>query len=199
MAIVYTWPDWAPNAFEMRVIPNFTTFTSTYTKDTQVLDFLGERWMCKFDLPNDSDTVLAGAREAFFDRLRGPVNLIALWNLRRPVPQGTMRGSPTVSGAVVQLANLLNIQSAAGATLRAGDHIGIGSQMVRVMADATANGTGLFTAVEFMPRARTAITSGTGITWYRPMANFMLTAASVPVVHRPGMFEGSSLDLIQVP
>lgn len=198
MSTVYPWPNWPASAFEMRVAPNVMTFTSPYTKAVQTLDLLGERWAVKLNMAAGVDPIIGAAREAYFDRLRGPVNLIAMWHLRRPRPQGTLRGTPTVSGAVAQLANLVNIQSTAFATVLAGDQIGINGQLVRVMSSVTANGAGLLTGVEVMPRFRAAVASGASVAWDRPTANFMLKADGVPVAFRPGMFEGSSLDLIEV-
>ena len=221
----YAWPGWSASGFEMRVMPNAFTFTSTYTKTTQSIDFLGERWIAKVDLAADRDPIVGAAREAFFDRLRGPVNLISMWNLRRPVPQGTLRdglpgnvknaslatvsvvngsaaavtviyGTASLPNAVAQLANTATIGTVPGATLRAGDHLGIAGQMVRVMADALADGAGQM-AIEFLPRVRTAWPAATPIVWYRPTANFMLKADGVPVAWHPGMFDGSSFELIE--
>ena len=196
---IYAWPPtWLPSRFEMRVLPNTRTFVGPYTPTTQIIDLLGERWTMNFDLPQDSDPILGGAREAFFDRLKGPANQIALWNLIRPQPQGTLRGTPTLTGTVAQLANIIAISTTAGATLRAGDHIGIAGQVCRVMADVTADGTGAMASVEVQPRMRNAVAAGAAITWYQPTANFMLKAEGVPTTWRVGRFDGATLDLIEV-
>lgn len=195
---VYAWPNWQVERFEMRVQPNVRVFNGAYTPVTQVVDLLGEVFVASIDLAPHTDLLIGAAREAFFDRLKGPTHQIALWNLRRPAPQGTMRGSPVLASSVAQLANTATITTTAGATLKAGDHIGISGQLVRVMADATANGSGAL-AIEFMPRARLAWSSGAAVTWNKPTANFMLKSDSVPVTYRPGMFDGSSFDLIEVP
>lgn len=175
---------------------NTRVFVGPYTPTTQVLDLLGERWTMNFDLSGDIDPVLGAAREAFFDRLAGPANQIVIWNLQRPRPLGTMRGAPVVSAAVAQLSNLLPISTSAGASLRAGDHIGIPGQLCRVMADVTADGSGNMT-VEIRPRARTVIASGAAITWDRPTVNMMLKADGVPTTWRPGAFDLAALDLIE--
>lgn len=229
MSTTYNWPTtagWSPNAFEMRVIPNAFTFTSTYSKTTQTVDFLGERWAIKLDLPPDIDKILGGAREAFFDRLRGPVNLIAMWNLRRPIPQGTLRDGVSGSAqwktatstnatwqtnapaaatwsygapklyAAAQLDGSIVINTSPGITLRAGDHVGALLQNFRAMADATADSAGKLT-VEVLPRVRVAIPILTAVVTTKPTANFMLKADGVPITFRPGMYEGASLDLIE--
>lgn len=227
--VTYPWPSlpgWSPNTFEMRIVPNATTFTSPYTKATQTVDFMGERWMIKFDLPPNNDKILGAALEAFFDRLRGPVNLISMWNLRRPLPQGTLRdgslGSAqwknnasananwvnnvaaaatwSTSGPVIYAANQLDgtitIATAPGKTLLAGDHFGAGLQLFRVMADAVADSAGRL-VVEVLPRVRASLPISTPVVCTSPTANFMLKADGVPVIWRPGMFDGSSLDLIE--
>ncbi len=198
----YAWPQaagWYPSRFEMRIVPNVLTFTSQYNKSQQVIDMLGERWRIIMDLPDDNSSLLGAAREAFFDRLKGPLNYISIGHQVRRVPQGTMRGSPTVSSAIAQLGNIANIQTTAGATLLAGDHLQFGSsgQLVRIMADATANGSGII-SVEFSPRARVAVTVSTAVVWNYPTGTFRLVADGVPVSWQPGMFSGSSLELIEV-
>lgn len=221
----YTWPGWCVNRFEMRVLPNTRVFTGPYTPAAQVLDLLGERWFVSLDTTPGVNQDAAGQREAFFDRLRGPVNKIALWNLRRPVPLGTLRdgaiasvvnaslapvtvvnassqpvtvryGSPMVNTSAVKGASTLTLFHVPGRTLKAGDMLGIGGQLVRVMADATFNGSGLAT-VEIFPRLRADKPVFTALTWDKPTANFMLQVSDVPVTHRPGMYEGSSIDLIE--
>lgn len=221
----YAWPGWAPSAFEMRVKPNALVFTSTYSQTSQTVDFLGERWYARIDLATDVDPILGAAREAFFDRLRGPVNLISLWNLRRPIPQGTMRdgvtcvvknasnvtvsvvnvssaavtvigGQPAVRIAAGQLSNTATLTAVAGVTLRAGDHLGINGQNVRVMADAVADGSGSL-PIEFLPRVRTAWPAGMAVTWNRPTANFMLKADGVPISFHPGMYDAATFELIE--
>lgn len=224
----FTWPStraWQASSFEMRVIPNTTSFTSPYTKSTQVIDYMGERWQIKADLSAGNDPILGAAIEAFFDRLRGPVNLIAMWNQRRPLPQGTLRDGVSGSAqwktasatnatwqtsapaaatwgyigpvlyAAGQLDGSIVISTTPGKTLFAGDHVGCG-QLFRAMADATADAAGKLT-VEVLPRVRAAIPISSAVVCTRPTANFMLKADGVPVTWRAGMFDGSSFELIE--
>lgn len=225
----YAWPaTFLVNRFEMRILPNTRVFVGPYTPTTQVLDLLGERWQISLDIVPGTDPVQGAAQEAFFDRLKGPANLISIGHLKRPVPNGTLRdgvanvvvknasnvtvsvvnasaaavtvveGTPTNVAAIAQFANTTTLQSVIGRTLRAGDHISLqNGQMVRVMADATADGSGLM-PIEFQPRARTAMLAYGAIGWNAPTANFMLKADGVPTTWHPGMFDGASLDLIEV-
>lgn len=221
----YAWPGWEVSRFEMRVVPNTRVFVGPYTPTVQVTDLLGERWHISLDTTPGISQIAGAAREAFFDRLRGPVNRISMWNLRNPIPQGTLRdgataavvngslaavsvvnaslaavtvvyGTPVLDAALAQLASTATINHIAGRTLLAGDTIGINGQVVRLMADATANGGGQL-AIEFYPRMRSAVAAGSVVTWNRPTATFMLSADGVPTVWRPQMYEATSLDLIE--
>ena len=158
---VYAWPFKA-NRFELRVMPNTRVYVGPYTPSTQVLDFLGERWMARIDLPPPRTRIEGAAREAFFDRLKGPAHQIALWHLRLPAPQGTLRdgatasvvngslaavsvvngssapvtvvyGTPSVAAAVAQGSNTMLMRHVPGRTLLAGDMFGVGGELKRCM------------------------------------------------------------------
>lgn len=110
---VYAWPaTWAPSAFELRILPNTRSFVGAYTPVVQVIDLLGERWQGRLDLAPSVDQDETGAREAFFDRLNGQANQIALWNFRRPTPRGTARGTMTLAANAAQGANTVSISGA---------------------------------------------------------------------------------------
>lgn len=193
----YTWPsgrDWVPRRFQMMVMANTRTFISPYTQGLQVTDLLADFWAVTLDMVPGNDPIVGGQVEAFFDRLKGASNRIILWNLKRPAPLGTLRGTPTLSAAAAQLANTASIQTTAGATLYAGDMIGIGGQLVRCMADATANGSGVM-SVEFAPRLRAAQVSGAAVTWDKPTSTFVLSGNAAPVDWTPGRYTAPSIDL----
>jgi hypothetical protein len=197
---VYAWPTaWKPSRFELRILPNVRTFVGPYTPTTQILDFLGERWTARIDLPITTDNIEIAAREAFFDRLKGPANQVGLWHFDNTLPQGTMTsGSPVLAGAVAQLANTCSISGApVNSTLKAGDMLGINGQLVRVMADATADGSGVFASVEFQPRARVAWSGGLAVTYNKPTANFMLKSDGVPISRIPDGTDAVSFEMIE--
>lgn len=189
---VYTWPAAVqPRAVQLRLLPAIRTFTSPYNRSTQAVDLMAETWRLQMTLPPGTDRVVAGALEAFFDRLKGQVHQAALWHFGRPAPLGTMRGSPTLSANAAQLANTVAINGTG--TLLAGDMIGIGGQLCRVMADASLPGS-----VEIAPRLRSAMPSGTAITWDKPTANFMLaTPDGVPLVYEPGLYQGTEVEWME--
>lgn len=192
---VYPWTLGSVETFEMRVVPNAMTFTSPYSKSTQTIDFLGERWSVKMDIPALVDKRIGAAREAFFDRLRGPVNLVSIWNIQRPVPQGTFRDG-AVGADIPQLSNTGLFFVQPGATFYAGDHFSINGQLMRVMADAASDNQGNAT-VEFLPRARALIPAATPIVWLKPTANFRLNGDGAPTVWRMGSFDGTSLEFTE--
>jgi hypothetical protein len=197
----YAWPGFKVSHFEMRVQPNLRGFASPFSNDYQAVNLLGEKLVAVVALPSTGSVTEGQQREAFFDRLQGQVHRIAIGNLRRPLPLGTMRGTPTLSATVAQLANTATIQTTAGATLLAGDMFNFGgAQLVRVMADATANGSGLMT-VEFAPRARQSYPASTAIQWSAPTGTFMLKPGTdnVPTVWTPDGVEGCSFELIEAP
>jgi hypothetical protein len=114
----------------------------------------------------------------FLESLEGHTHQLELWNLTQPVPRGTMRGAMVLASAAAQGATTLQISggvSEANKTLLTGDLIGLGSgltqQVVRVMSDATADGTGLITVSIGTP-LRNAFVSGAAVTWDKPKALF---------------------------
>lgn len=142
--------------------------------------------------------------QAVLMQLRGKTNQLALWNMGRPQPLGTMRGSMTL-GTTAQGATSLVITAAgqASKTLLTGDYLGVGSgltqQVVMVCADATSNGSGVIT-VTTEPALRNAFASGAGVTWYRPCALFRRKDSTAQWDYEPGgIVKGMSLDLLEDP
>lgn len=191
----YTWPAaWAPARFQMRVESNTRSFASPYTQGMQSIDLMADFWRVQIDMPPNIGALLGGQIEAFFDRLKGSVNRIVLWNLQRPVPLGSMRGAPTLSANALQFANTASVATVPGATLRAGDMVGIGGQLVRLMVDCVADGSGTM-GIEFAPRLRTAQAAGAAVTWSMPTANFIIPTGAAPVDWHPGQFTAPSFEL----
>lgn len=144
----------------------------------------------------------AGPWQSLIMQLRGKVNQLALHNLGRPVPRGNFRGSPTFNTAPVAGDTTLSIVSSgqAGKTLLAGDFIGFGStttqQVVMVLADATADGSGII-SVTVEPPLRNAFASGAEVTWDKPKALFRRKDSNTKWDYESDMFSGIMLDLIE--
>lgn len=193
----------------------------------QVVDLGGDYWMATVSIPLGVTVSGGGAVEAFVDRLRGSQHSVALWHMRRPQPLGTMRdgvtatwttslaaaitwtnasaqtitwsaGDPALRNDVAQFATTATLSTVAGRTLLAGDHIGLpNGQTVRVLADATADGSGNL-AIEFAPSARSLMSAFGKVTWNKPTVNFKLRdGGQVPVVWNPGRFDGPTFDFVE--
>lgn len=224
----FAWP-FVVSRFEMRILPNTRLFTSPYAPTTQVLDLLGERWTISLEVPPTTDSTEAARREAFFDRLKGPANWISIGHQKITQPLGTlggaavaatwknasaataiwknsaaatatwMAGTPVLAADIGQLANTGTIRTIPGRTYLAGSMFSMAGQLVRLMADTVADGSGNM-PIEFQPRARQLIPSGTVIAYSAPTATFILKpgALNVPTSWSPGMIDGATLELIEV-
>lgn len=185
----YTWPNtrvFTAASAEWRLAPNVFSLPSQFSGHTQTVELPGARWMVRitFTPHNDADRALV---EAFLAKVRGKANRIALWHPKRPVPLGTMRGSPVLAATEPRGETSLAITTTAGATLKAGDMLKVVDTLVMVTDDATADGAGAIT-VSVTPGLRAQVTAGAAVTWDRPTATFILDEAPwVPhtAVHSP--------------
>lgn len=142
-----------------------------------------------------------GQWQSILLQLRGRTNQLAVWNMGRPVPAGTMRGAMTLA-ATAQGATTLAITAAgqAAKTLMAGDYLGVGygltQQVVMVLADAVANGSGLISVLT-EPPLRNAFTVGAVVTWDHPRALFRRKDSTSQWDYEPGITKGITLDLLE--
>lgn len=128
--------------------------------------------------------------ESFLESLKGYENHLALYNMTRPVPLGTMRGAMVLAANAAQGATTLQISAAgeAGKTLLKNDWLGLGSgltqQVVKIAADATADGMGVITVTTTTP-LRNAFTAGAAVTWDRPKALFRQKSLNEGIEYQP--------------
>lgn len=200
MSTIYNWPDgreWVLREFQMPVDYDQRAHGSQFHGSEQVVDLLNERWHITGVLP-PCTKAQAPAREAFFNKLRGMDNRVYLWHMGpwRSAPRGTMRGSPVVaSGGVAQGAQTINITTSAGATVLAGDVIGLAGQLLMAAQDCTANGSGAMAFVS-ANKVRAAASAGAAITWDKPTAPFRcITQLAVNYV--PGSTDPVGLDFVE--
>lgn len=109
-------------------------------------------WQCGVQSADHMTLSEAGTWEAWLLKLRGGVNVAAIYDPVRREPEGTMRGSARLAAAVIAGATSMTMiggyaLTATPQTLKAGDQLqistGVGtSQMVKVVDDATGTGTG---------------------------------------------------------
>lgn len=144
----------------------------------------------------------AGAWQSLLMQLRGQTNQLSLWNLARPAPLGTMRGTMTLNTGAAQGATTISIIAAtqASKTLKAGDLLGIGTsttqQVVMVMADATANGSGVI-SVTIEPPLRNAHLIAAEVTWDKPKALFRRKQSQASWDYETTLASGFTLELIE--
>ena len=177
MSSLGTWPAWLkPSGFHLTLQTNQRVNASPEGGSEQVIDRLNDRLICSVTVPPGWHASAARI-EAFLASFRGQVNTINLWHFVRPQPRGTMRGTPTLAGAVAQGAAVLSIQAMAGDTLLAGDMVGVGGLLLMVQDDAVADGTGLM-SLSIVNRVRVAQLSGAAVTWDKPTAPFRMLSHS---------------------
>jgi predicted RecA/RadA family phage recombinase len=109
----------------------------------------------------------------------------------------TLAGAATVRFDAAQF-ELDMLSDYARATLKAGDLLGFGGQVSRVMADSAATDAGTMVA-EVLPRVRSTVASGAAVTWNAPTVTFLLASGGgVPIDFMPADISGSlALQLVE--
>lgn len=193
------WPAtrlFMPRDFEIALRSNVLISASQLTGSIQTVEVPGARWVMFMTLVQRKHELQA-VREALLAQIAGQANRVALWHFARPAPRGTMRGSPTLSATAAAGATTLAITTTALATLLVGDMVKVGSQLVQVVTDATADGAGAMSA-SIRPALRAQVASGSAVTWDRPTGLFLLTQQEVRVPYQPGMGGEIALEFVEV-
>jgi hypothetical protein len=193
MTVIAVPSTFKPDSFSMRLFTNERVFASPYGGSEQVADFGNDRWMISLTLPRDRPEV-ARRNGAFLNALRGKTNTCFLWDMNQRVPTGTMRGVPTAQAAAAGTQALL-LNTTAGATLLAGDMIGVAGLLLQVASDAVADGAGVM-AVPVTNRLRLAVAAGAAVTWDRPTAPFR-KVSDASFQYFFGYSEGVSIDFVE--
>lgn len=166
----------------------------------QAVETTAPLWVASVSAPSDFES-LGGDWQAFLMRTRGRTNQVALWNLARPAPLGTARGSMTLGVAANQGDVTLTISVAGqdGNTLLPGDLLGFGSgttqQVVMVTALATVAAGSVVVSTE--PAVRNGITISSNVIWDKPTVLFRRANTSSQWSYDTNMAGGFSLDLIE--
>ncbi|CAA2107622.1 hypothetical protein [Variovorax paradoxus] len=196
MSLIALPAGFCPNSFSMRLQTNQRAFASPFGGSEQVIDMGNDRWLVSLSLPNRKFADAARV-EAFIASLRGMTNTVALFHWIRKVPRGTMRGSPVVAVGAPLFVGDPNIQvtTTAGATLLAGDMVGVGGQLFQVAKDVVANGSGAMN-IDVVNRSRVAAASGSQVVWDKPTALFRQSSQSA-VQYIPGYATEVSIDFVE--
>jgi|ERR1700739_1289024 len=187
-----------PTSWQWGQRSNVMLHTSPLSGNVQSLELPGARWMLSLQYSNliDPDR---GQLEAFLTQLRGMANRATIFDIVRSTPQGTMRGTMTVTGAIAAGATGCTVSaSGQGAkTLLRGDKLNIGGELKMIVADATADGSGnIVLTVE--PPFRSAISNGASVAWQSPTALFLLTSNDWRAAVQQGAWSNYSLDFMEV-
>jgi hypothetical protein len=86
---------------------------------------------------------------------------------------------------------------AGSATLRSGDFVGCGGQLFQVSGDVASLDDWTL-SIPLINRVRAPIAAGSPVAWYRPSCEMVLPAMQAGPVRRPGVFESTALDLVEV-
>lgn len=178
---------------------NDVAFRSSF--GAQAVELSSPLWAVTLQAPPDLEK-RSGGWKALGMQLRGQTNQLELWDLARPTPAGTMRGSMTLSSSAAQGATVLNIVASGetGKTLLRGDYLGLGSgltqQVVMIIADALSDGSGVI-AVTVEPFLRNAFSTGAAVTWDKPKALFRRVNSKFGWENYRARVEGFALDLIE--
>ncbi|SES76216.1 hypothetical protein [Variovorax sp. OV084] len=193
MTVIAAPSTFKPDSFSMYLATNERAFASPYEGSEQVLDMGNDRWKISLTLPRDRPEV-AARNEAFLNALRGQTNTCYLWHMKQRVPLGTMRGAPLTNGAFAGTDSMI-IGTTPGATLLAGDMLGVAGLLLQVRDDAVADGSGVMT-VTFVNKFRKYINAGLPVIWDRPTAPFR-KVSNASFQHFFGYAEGVSIDFVE--
>jgi hypothetical protein len=170
----------------------------------QAIEATGPLWSSTITAPTDLAS-LAGPWQSLMMQLRGRVNQLALWNLGRPYPLGTMRGSMVFASDAPAGSTVLNINSPGQAytTLLAGDYVGMGGgagttnqQVVMNLFDAVADGSGNIT-ITVEPPLRNLFPATSYLSWNHPCALFRRKSSTIQWDYEPLVVSGLMLDLLE--
>lgn len=194
------WPGFGVTSFRWRRTEQQVAFKSIF--GSQGLIVGAPLWEVEM-LGGATDPRKAREIETFLESIEGFKNQVELWNVRQPVPAGTLRGTLVLDANVAAGATTLVLDGGSGQaskTLLRGDLIGIGSgitqQVMRVAQDATANGSGVISVTISSP-IRNAFAAGAGVEWNKPKALFRQASMNEGIQHVQGMGNPWSLSLIE--
>lgn len=167
-------------------------------------------WQVKFTVAPSNDDV-AGSTSSLMKsilmKLKGRFNRLALWDIGRPAPLGTMRGTMVLNLAATQGDVTLEIYAAGefAKTLLAGDMIGIGQsdtagnlrQVVIVTDDAMSDTDGIIT-VNIEPPLRNGFAQNYSVAWDKPTALFRRADSISSWTYKGGkIVDGATVNLIE--
>jgi hypothetical protein len=135
--------------------------------------------------------------EGFLSQLQGRSGTFTLSPWHRRAPSGTATGPGATVGTTAQFATSVVVSGVgSGRTLLTGDLLQLGTQVHRVVTDATADGSGQIT-VSVRPALRLAQTAGAVVTLSSPTAIWRLTEDAQGIERTAGGFADVTLSAIE--
>ena len=182
------------------------TEVSESTGASQARSLGPPRWLLSMSAPDRGlSETNAALWEAMILQLRGNTNFLSAWDIVKVAPRGTCRGTMTLSGAHAQGATsvVIAVTGQSGNTLIAGDWLQIGtgtsSQLVKVMATATAGASTITVVVEPPIRPAAGFSGGTAVTWDKALGHYKLVSEAAQWSYVPGFntVSGFAIDLME--
>jgi hypothetical protein len=226
MSETFDWPsDLTVSAFSLRLRRNTRTFTSPSSGSSQTVEFGGERWVAEVTIaPTARQGMQSLRREVLMDKLAGGLNRVRMYHRFNTTAGGTFTAAPvawaitdggspwpvTNSGSAWPITDgtltlrepvaaglgTCVLQTRPGRTATEGSMLGINGQLVRVMADATADSAGRLT-LTVAPRARYLWPAySSPVVTDRPTAPFKM-AGDAPTSWSAGIVASTTFDLIE--
>jgi hypothetical protein len=171
-------------------------FTVARDNSLQSFGLPGARWYCTLGFDADLEFRQRPALEALIVDLEGGENKLQMPFLWRPVPNGTLRGAPTLAQAASSGARSLQLQNCNG-SLKKGDFIGLNGQNFMALDDVSPSGGNMTVRVNSGLRGTASV--GTAVVWNRPAILWVpKSATSGPFPYRSAKVRpGFQLDLIE--
>lgn len=193
MASQITRMSWGPRRFDVESRSPF---------GSQVIESGAPLWTAEFDVKPLRESE-AGLWKATFLKLAGQTNQFELWDVRRSVPLGTMRGTMVLDSAADQgdtTATISTDSGEAGKTLLQGDMLQFGSgvtqQVVILTEDSTADVNGDI-LITFEHPLRNDFDAGASVVWNKPKALFRRTEPNTTWNYEPMFVRGFAMTLIE--
>lgn len=187
-----------PSTMEWGLESNTLRFESPLSGSVQTLERPGARWRCtmNFDRLTEDDSATL---QAFLVSLRGQAGRFTIYNIARPIPRGTISGTPLVNGAD-QLGSSLTIDGfSSGDNFKAGDFFTVvtasGNELKMVTQDITESSGSM--NVKFDPPLRQSPSDNSSIFTDYPTTTMMLTEDSIRWVIQAPVLSSFTIDCIE--
>lgn len=188
----------APQGASFGLRKSGVQFRGPFNGTLQAVGFVSERWV--FSATTTPKSLKdAGAVEAFLNVMAGGVNTVRAGHPARPVPIGTLRGSPVLQLDANRGDSTIHLGGCAtGETLEPGDMFGLaaGSQLFQVASACEVDSFGIV-SVPVVNRVRAFCAAGSAVVWDHPKALFNCAAMMNSVSFAAHAMQGAPVDFVE--